>query len=153
MRNLCTHPPHQAGSYQLVISETCLWAGQDTCTSLQKCRLDFLICTKKQAEDRDFRNAVCLFIDGQQHFDWNAEGNGENWTRPSNWLTPAQQRVMDQRITEAAVDLGYCVVRVCCKDASNFLSIVRAAWQRRMEAVALVSKHWNTGARTKYGVS
>ena len=153
MHNLCTWPPFQAGSYDLVISETCLWASADTCSQLKNCRLDFLVCTEQQAKARDFTDSVCLFIDGQHHFDWNAEGNAENWTRPTNWLTPAAQRDMDELITKAAVALGYCVVRVCCKDASNFLSIVRAAWQKRKMAIALVSKHWNTGVRTNHGVS
>lgn len=146
MASLCTHLPYQAGSYDLVISETCLWARADTTQQLRKCRLDFLICTKAQAKERDFRNAVCLFIDGQHHFDWLQEEKGEKWSEETRWPKQGEQYEADCDITAAAVALGYCVVRVCFKDAGDFLSIVRAAWERRHQAVGFVSARWSLGA-------
>lgn len=146
MSSLCTHKPYQAGSYDLVISETCLWADHKECPRLQKCRLDFLICTRAQARERNFEDAVCLFIDGQQHFDWLHEEKGKNWTEDTTWPQHDEQYKIDRDVTVAAVALGYCVVRVCFKDAEEFLSIVRAAWEKRRQAVGFVSAHWSLGA-------
>jgi hypothetical protein len=146
MRSLCTWQPWQPGSYDMVISETYLWADRGANDQLRNCRLDFLICTQEQARAREFKDAVCLFIDGQHHFPWLNPGAGDKWAARSNWLKPDEQRAVDRAITDAAVKLGYCVVRVCYKDACTFLSIVRAAWQKRHSAIALVSRHWNSGA-------
>jgi len=146
MRSLCTWQPRQAGSYDMIISETRLWGRSRANPQLRNCRLDFLVCTQEQAKARDFTDAVCLFIDGQHHFPWANPDGGANWTAQRNWLTPGDHLATDRAITDAAVELGYCVVRVCYIDADNFLSIVRAAWQKRHSAIALVSRHWNSGA-------
>lgn len=146
MRNLCTYPTWQADGYDMVITEARLWQRTSTDPLLQNERLDFLICNREHARARDFTDALCLFIDGEHHFPWRRKKPSAALADSGNWKKPAEQRRVDLEVARAAAAHGHCVVRVCYKDARTFLSIVRAAWERRRSSAVFVSKHWNSGA-------
>lgn len=144
---LCKYPPLQAGSYEVVISEACLWAEVlEAPAKLRASKVDFVLCTDAQARRRDFKHALCIYIDGQQHFPWwNTRATADRQAHV-HWQRALDTHRGDRLITEAAVAQGYCVVRVCFQDVGNFLSIVKAAWAVRTQSAVHVSRSWSTGA-------
>jgi hypothetical protein len=145
------HPPLQPGSYELVISEARVWAEVEAAPpTLRQSRVDFVLCTRQQASDGAFHEALHIYIDGQQHFPWHEEGKASGRSASSRWQAARATRETDRTISSAAADLGYTVVRVCFADVREFLQIVKAAWEIRSQGGALVSRSWNSGAHLEW---
>jgi hypothetical protein len=74
---------------------------------------------------------LALYWDGEHHFCWEDEGKRAR-----------DQHATDRAISVAAARAGYCVLRICWKDAHMSLSVIEAAWAVRDAAGWVKVLHW-----------
>lgn len=111
--------------------------------SLSNCKADLVFFDSIDVSDANLKNALAVFIDGEQHFSWFQAKSAQGLE------VGTSQRDTDATVSVAAAAAGFKLLRICYKDKPHVVSLIQAAWvlsQQTSHGFVVVSRRWNSGA-------